>query len=250
MPNEAPAIKLDLPAKQLLGPGAGGPLPLPAGVLADSQKPRQNPGTAQAGGALGSNDGAQGLVPFFQIQAHGSRVVYVIDSSGSMSDYNAIGVARAELLSSLQHINAKKEFQVIFYNTKLHPMLPPGSRKSELQSAKLMRGTEINQTLARQFIEGIQPDSGTDHFLALKFALMLKPDLIFFLTDAKEPELSVGELLEIKNLNKGRAKIHAIEFGKGAPLSVTNFLKKLAQQNDGSYRYRDVTTFDRKRGLE
>jgi Ca-activated chloride channel family protein len=245
VPDEAPAIKPDLPAKHLIGPGpAQGAVPLPAGTLAGSQKTPQNAGSPSEGLALGSPGGENGIVPFFQIKAQGSRVVYVIDCSGSMSNHDAMGVARTELLASLQHINSKKEFQIVFYNTKLHPMIHPDGKKG------LVRGTEINQTLARQFINGIQPDGGTDHLIALKFALGLKPDTVFFLTDAQEPQLTAGELNQIKVLNQGHAKIHAIEFGKGPPLSVTNFLKKLAQQNDGSYRYRDVTTFDRNRGLE
>ena len=106
--------------------------------------------------------------------------------------------------------------------------------------------TDINRTLARQFISGVQPDGGTDHMPALKKALRYQPDHLFFLTDADQPILSARELNEIKTTNNGRTKIHCVEFGKGPEISGDNFLKKLARDNDGTYRYRDVTRFGRR----
>ena len=93
---------------------------------------------------------------------------------------------------------------------------------------------------------GVQPDGGTDHMPALKKALRYQPDHLFFLTDADQPILSARELNEIKTLNAGRTKIHCVEFGKGSELSGDNFLKKLARDNGGTYRYRDVTRFGRR----
>ena len=81
---------------------------------------------------------------------------------------------------------------------------------------------------------------------ALRKAISYHPDHIFFLTDADQPQLSAADLAEIKQLNRGRTSIHAIEFGRDGDLGIDNFLRRLARQNDGTYRYRDVTKFGKK----
>jgi hypothetical protein len=64
--------------------------------------------------------------------------------------------------------------------------------------------------------------------------------VVFFLTDAAEPELSPAELEELRRINAGTV-INTIEFGAGPALGGDNFLKKLARQNDGQHVYVDVT---------
>jgi len=80
---------------------------------------------------------------------------------------------------------------------------------------------------------------------ALKRALSYSPEHIFFLTDADQPQLTAADLAEIRRINRGRTKIHCVEFGKGPGMPGDNFLKQLARQNGGTYRYRDVTRFAR-----
>ena len=83
-------------------------------------------------------------------------------------------------------------------------------------------------------------DGGTRHLEALKIALRLAPDVIFFLTDGDEPQLRPNELAEIQRLNHGTA-IHAIDFGAGPKASRVSFLERIAEENDGGYTYVDVT---------
>ncbi|MBR9801380.1 hypothetical protein GYB59_06645, partial [bacterium] len=83
--------------------------------------------------------------------------------------------------------------------------------------------------------------AGTSHFPALLKALSYSPEVILFLTVAAEPELSARQLAEIERKNNGRAAIHCIEFGLGPSINVDNFLNRLARQNGGTYRYRDMT---------
>lgn len=73
--------------------------------------------------------------------------------------------------------------------------------------------------------------------LALRPALERKPDVIFFLTDA-DSTLTARELDEIRLLNKAKTRIYCVEFGKGPDLSGSrNFLKRLANQTHGGYKY-------------
>jgi len=184
---------------------------------------------------IGNEGGVK--LPFSGV-VKGTRFVYLIDASGSMTDHNAIAYAKAELKASIASLEKNHQFQVIFYNQYQRMMKLNGA-----QDKRIYFATAIHKTQAGQFINGIQADLGTDHMPALKKALRLDPEVLFLLTDADEPTLSVGELDAIKRLNNSRTQIHCVEFGQGSNLRKTNFLKQLAQQNGGSYRYVDITRF-------
>ncbi len=90
-------------------------------------------------------------------------------------------------------------------------------------------------------MRGIVADGGTRHEEALWMALKLQPDVIFFLTDADQPELSPAQLEKIHRTNNGRCSINTIEFGLGPPIHNDNFLVRLARENNGKYTYVDVS---------
>ncbi|TXT35156.1 MAG: uncharacterized protein FD138_1483 [Planctomycetota bacterium] len=217
----------------LLGPGPAASLRSPT----DAKDLIKATGRRPTGGEETSG---LGQTSFFDIAAKGNRFAYVVDRSGSMFDHGAIRVAKEELVVSLAALEQTQQFQVLFYNQSLLELTGNGERP------QMQWATDINRTLARQFISGVQPDGGTDHLPALKKALRYQPDHLFFLTDADQPILSARELHEIKTTNNGRTKIHRVEFGTGPELTGDNFLKKLARENDGTYRYRDVTKFGRR----
>ena len=240
--DDSPPVPLDLPPplSSVIGPGPAAPSierPNTSSVV----KPSTSAASANSGrkavvkpGGLGS-----GTATFFGQQAAGNRIVYLLDASGSMSNHNAIGVAKAELKTSLQRLESTQQFQIIFYNSQPFAMRVRGSNDA------LFWGTDPNRLLAHQFIDSISPDSGTNHIEALRLAMRLGPDVIFLLTDADEPRLTGVELDEVRKRNGGKAQIHATEFGRGADLGPDNFLKKLARQNGGTHSYRDVTKFGR-----
>lgn len=194
-------------------------------------------GSGGQGGVRGGTGAEGGGTSFFGHRAVGRKFVYVLDASGSMYDYNAIAVAKAELLASLAQLDENQQFQVIFYNDKVYPMRDSDRREN------VFWGTDTNRTRASQFVRNIEPDGGTNHVAALLEALKLAPDVIFFLTDAGEPILYAKDLDLIKRRNNGRSTIFTIEFGKGANLRTDNFLKKLARDNGGAHTYRDVQEF-------
>ncbi len=182
---------------------------------------------------------AKGETSFFGIRDNGTRFVYVLDASASMYG-NPIREAKSELISSVEGLEVTQQFQVIFYNQTPRELTLRGAKKTSLYWA-----SSINKTLARQDIGNVGTGGGTDHMLALQQALQLKPDVLFFLTDADSP-LNVGQLDKIKRSNKGRSRIHCIEFGQGPELNTSIFLKRLARQNGGTYHYRDVDEFERR----
>ncbi|ADG68823.1 von Willebrand factor type A [Planctopirus limnophila DSM 3776] len=206
------------------------------GTSGDLRDLIEGTGTRKPGTGLGA---ATPGTSFMGIKDQGSRVVFVIDCSGSMTNYNAMRVAKTALVSSLQALDTGQQFQIIFYNDS--PTFLKGTSRDG--KASLWFATEINKTLATQQISAVQPDRGTQHLPALKLALKFSPEVIYFLTDADEPELTSIERKELIRLNQGRSRIHTIEFGQGPELKTENFLKKVARENGGSYRYEDVTRF-------
>jgi len=215
---------------QILGPGARSP----ASPLADPSRLLPD-GTLTGAQPLAGLQ--KGETRFLGIRDKGTRFVYVLDRSGSMDREHALEVAKAELVTSLQHLDETQQFQVIFYNVQ-HRLLTLGGRTT------LHRATDINKTLARQQIARVTPDGGTFHYPALKKALSFEPEVIYFLTDAdSNAAIHPGDMERLARSNRGRTRIHAIKFGLGAELITNHYVKKLALQNGGRYRYRDIKTF-------
>jgi len=82
-------------------------------------------------------------------------------------------------------------------------------------------------------------DGNTRHDDALKEAIRLRPDVIFFLTDGDDPKLSRSDLDRIQQM-AGGITIHAIEFGTGPKRGAKSFLAVLAEENRGKYAYVDI----------
>lgn len=180
--------------------------------------------------------GGKTTTQVFGLQGTGSKFVYLFDRSGSMSAENGrpLKAAKAQMIASLKSLKSTDQFQIIFYNERPLAFNPfPG------KAATLMFGTEQNKQLARRFIERVSASGGTQHLPALKIALNMTPDVIFFLTDADEPRMTSAELLQVQHWNK-ITSINSIEFGTRPYPRRGNFLFELAEQNRGSYAYRNV----------
>ncbi len=183
--------------------------------------------------------GQPGEASFLGLHDKGKSFIFLIDCSGSMANHSALRVAKSEVKTTLAGLESTQKFQILFFNER-HYLL----RIRNDQTNKLYLANDINRTLANQFINGIQANLGTKRITAIRRGLAMKPEVLFLLTDADNP-LSARDLSEIKKLNKSKTRIHCIEFGKGSQLIRGNYLQRLAQQNKGSYGYRDVTNFDR-----
>jgi len=252
--DDRPPIPLDLPRRSTAATGAASPesTALPSREVGarefvrprGSASSRKGPGSQSGGGgSSGSGSAGPAAVSFFGGGGQpGTRFVFVLDASASMYENNSIQVAKTELQASLLQVEEEQEFQIIFYNEDLQPMPTTGQRTS------MFRGTEANRNRAAQHIRSVQPSGGTRHKEALLEALRLKPDVIFFLTDAGEPWMTAADLGDIRKRNSGRCRICVVEFGKGSPLSNTDsyWTKRLARENDGTYSYHDVNQFRRR----
>src|SRR5262249_18722243 len=106
--------------------------------------------------------------------------------------------------------------------------LPIGGRTD------LVPATAQNKHAAERLVQALRPEGGTDHLPALPRALVLQPDVIFFLTD--DEDLPEALVQTITRLNHGHTAIHTMEANamrRGAGLMG---LALLAGENRGTYR--------------
>ncbi len=196
--------------------------------------------TAATSGSSGRGSLGRGKarVRVFGTEGHGYKFVYVFDRSGSMggSGRNALRAAKNELLGSLDSLQRNHQFQIVFYNQKPWQFNPSG------RPGQLAFGTDRNKELARRFIGSITADGATRHEEALRLAIRMRPDVIFFLTDADEPRLSSEQIRRIARAAAG-ITINAIEFGYGPQQDKDTFLARLARSCGGQYGYIDVSQF-------
>lgn len=192
-----------------------------------AKAPEQNYGAALDG---------KGTTTMFGVEAKGYRFVYVIDRSGSMGgDGNtALRAAKKELVESIKKLESTNSFQIVFYNERTAKFDPN-------RNGLAVFATDRNKELAERFLDSIAAGGGTEHEGALRMAFKLKPDVIFWLTDADRPKLDDEQIAKVNQLAAGMI-IHTIEFGSGPQKEQDkdNFLQKIAEGNAGEHVYVDV----------
>ncbi len=226
LPSGQPSAEQTL-QQALTGPQMGG-----QGVIPGS-------GAGGGGGSGGGTGGGvgRGVGPgtqFFGARDHAHSFAYVIDCSGSMATRNSLEIAKRELLASLNQLPPDAEFAVVFYNLLPRMLSDPQGNKG------LMAATTGNKSRIKGQLSEVVPDGGTDHMAALRAAMALKPEVIFFLTDADL--MTNGDVNEIL-AEAGTTRIQAIEFGRGLSLGERTPLRRLAATTGGAYLYIDVSKF-------
>ncbi len=209
-----------------------------SGLAGDSLLGDEAFGTGGSSAAASSEDDATAML--FGVSGSGSRFVYVFDRSDSMNGYGGspLRAAKKELIRSLETLSEKQRFQLIFYNQTPQPFRPSGL------PLQLVPAEPSMLAKAQRYVESLPALGGTEHDAALKMALRMAPDVIFFLTDARIPRLSGPQMREIRTrAERSGTMIHAIEFGVGQVAPTNSFLRDLAAQNGGQYQYVDVRQF-------
>jgi hypothetical protein len=161
----------------------------------------------------------------FGVSGRGTSFVYVFDRSLSMKGA-ALAAAKRELLASIGQLEPVHQFQIVFYNENPKLMQPP----------QLTFAGDAGRRQAESFLAGITASGGTDHMQALKLALKMNPDVIFFLTDADDPQLSENDLKEIQRRSSG-AVINAMNskvVPSRGPSTLQNWRNKIAANTSTS----------------
>lgn len=182
------------------------------------------------GGKISEGDGEVG---FMGLTGTGTRFVYVIDRSESMSEAgNApLNLAKTELIKSIDSLKDNHQFMIVFFNEQASSFNPGAGEK-------LSWADRANKTSAKRFVGTITASGSTNYEEALKLAVDLEPDVIFFLTDSGEvsPRL-------LYDMRRSACSINVVEFGKGPDPGGMSSLKQLAVQNNGQHCYVDINEY-------
>jgi len=208
--------------------GTGGTGLPSAGSLTKNGRP--------GGGTYGTGGSATDI---FGVAGRGSKIIYVFDRSASMGDYGGrpLAMVKQQLVRSLSHLSETTRFQMIFYNERPTVFNPDAPNQP-----RMMYGDQQSKRLAENFIDSISAAGGTQHWDALRMAINMRPDAIFFLTDGTAEPLTAAQLQKIQlECDEAGISINVIEFGSGAQRSKPSFLRRLATNNGGQYGYVDVT---------
>lgn len=203
-------------------------------VASSSQQQPKKPAGTSGQTTAGSPTPGPGETAFMDIVSSGDSFVYLIDVSSSMGvpRNRGLNLAKSQLVNSLRLLKRNQSFQVFFYTDYVEVI-----RLRQRQKEDLYQATSVNINLAESSISAIRAHGGTSHLPPLKRALELESDVIYFLTDGKDPGLLPSELNQIRRINKGRSQIHVVEFASG-PLESrqATWLHQLARQSGGKYR--------------
>jgi len=203
-------------------------------------------GSAGAGNAgVGSGRGKMGSTKtqVFGIEGTGNSFVYVFDRSDSMNGFEGspFRSAKREMLKSLETLTSINQFQIIFYNESPSPY--QGSLSG---TRRLIYATDNERDTAIGYVKGIKAIGGTEHVPALRLGASMNADVLFFLTDAAEPNLSDGQITDIVERCTSRGTtIHSIEFGSGPSPGVGRWIEQLASRTGGEYRYVDILKIEK-----
>jgi|GEM_PF-594528 len=214
--DAVPAVTSTGPASGTMGLGLGG------GGEGGSG-PGSGFGVASGGPASG----------FFGQRGNAYKVVYVIDTSGSLG-WIFEPVQRA-LIESIDNLRPIQSFHVIF----------AGSRPLELPDRKLIPAIAANKEKAKAFIRQLVPELKCDPVAAMRRAFEVGPELVYFLTDGDFGPAGAELLARLREWNADK-RVHITTIGFGVKLRTSQYgtqpvgepiLRQIANEHGGNFRW-------------
>lgn len=182
------------------------------------------------GEGMNLRKGGKTSISLFGGTGSGNKFTFIFDRSGSMTGHQ-METSKKQLIMALQSLKSHNEFSIVFFDH-----LP------EMYSGGMQKAIPINISKASSYVDGISTRGGTEHIPALQMGIKLRPDCIFFLTDGEFVGDEKQQLVDIKQHAKG-IQINVIQLGDNQKEpSPDSFLRQLAQQNNGDYKYIWVRT--------
>lgn len=201
-------IVLSQVTTQVVTPSDSGQFALPAGV------------SGLAGGGAGGGSG-RGHGLFTGAEAAGS-FAYVVDASGSM-DGGRMRLVLHELARSIGALSETQDFFVVFFSDRTFPMMWPKTER------RLIAASRENQNRILDWAFTVRPDGGTNPQLALRQALDLRPDVVYFLTDGQIPPMTIDV---VRKHRKEPTVVHTISVGSRA---AQDMMQQIAQTGGGVF---------------
>jgi len=197
-------------------------------ALSDNSRDAGLNGLALGGSGESEASAGHAATEFFGIGGYGQAFVYVVDCSDSMNERGKFERARYELLQSIEQLASDQRYFVIFYNDGAYPM--------DADEPVLATQDEIARTA--RWVNSVEADGGTNPLPALLFALSLRPDAIYFLSDGQFDPLTSHQL-RIRNrpnsrLNLRQIPIHTIAF---VDRFAEGLMRTIARNSGGEFRF-------------
>jgi Mg-chelatase subunit ChlD len=164
---------------------------------------------------------------FFGLEARGSRIVYIVDVSGSMYIDDRLATLKQQLIDSLRELPEHGHFAIVTFQSVPRALMGRGWTAA----------TRANKSAAEAEIENLQAAGGTVPGPAFQVAFDLspRPDAVYFMTDGEFPQYEQALMGDIEVWNRrGRrpTPIHCITFGTDAASAV---MRRIAERSGGGY---------------
>ena len=161
---------------------------------------------------------------FYGLGNDGQSLVYIVDCSDSMHENGKFKRATAELMRTLESLSAKQKFFVIFFNNGAFPM----------DADAPIEATRENVEDVGRWLRNVEPGGGTDPLPALTYALSLKPDAIFLLSDGEFDPLVIDDLRVQNQVKEKPIPINTVSFYSREAVGI---MKTIARQSGGKFRF-------------
>ncbi|HVV98939.1 MAG TPA: VWA domain-containing protein [Planctomycetaceae bacterium] len=172
-----------------------------------------------------------GTPTYYGIPICAKRVVFVLDTSGSMRG-NRLDNAKRELIAAIERLPDEVQISMVFYNST-----------ARVWNAQMVPANDVNKKLALYSIMQQEAAGQTASYDALDGAFTIGPEAIFFLSDGAPttgkyvaPADIVGVITQGNKTR--RVSIHTIGLGEKGIWEATlgKFMQALAAANWGTYR--------------
>jgi hypothetical protein len=224
------AVNANNVADLLKGDAGQDPLAISIGTGGSLANATNAPGEGGNLAPYGSPGGGGGGVPkssFYGTGGAATRIVYILDHSGSMIDN--FDYLQKEATRSVRNLLPVQLFSVVMV-----------SQSAETVGGdQLERATNATKERFAEKIKEFRAEGQNDDLLppfqnAFETAFKMKPEMIYFLTDGHfDPALM--DVIERLNKDK-KVKIHTLAFVNHDP-SYEEQLQLLAKRNGGTYKF-------------
>jgi hypothetical protein len=173
-----------------------------------------------ANGASNPSSAVKKGVPLHGKVKAGKTIIYILDSSSSMAEDDALSHAKRCLQASVMNLDETTKFQIIAYNSRAF---------SHTQEPILC--TDRNRQDALKWLEKLTPQGSSHHQSGFELACWRRPDAIFLLTDADD--LGPKELALLNKMIPEDIYLNVTIFGESEPRGL---LEKLTEPRGGTVR--------------
>jgi hypothetical protein len=177
-----------------------------------------------------NRDAAAGVATYYGLPLYAQRLVFVLDTSGSMAGAR-LEAAKRELVSAIEALPDYAEFGIVAFNSRV-----------DAWQKQLVPATLAAKKGAARYVAAQKAEATTASYDALEAAFRFDAEAIYFLSDGAPHGGKIatpGDIIDaITAMNRSRrVSIYTIGIGPGAPGGpLDSFLDQLAQKNFGAYR--------------